>query len=117
MHLFQTGDLSESYLLVDATYLGRANQRTVWEQQPMQIPLCLHCRKNYARHLALLSGYMADMIVFCSVRCAARHALEQVVMSKLSWCAYHQAWHDQACEFQVTLKEGVPDGAGKQAEA
>lgn len=58
------------------------------------VPICLGCNDHPARRLASLPGQYGCVRVFCSLKCAAKSAVEPVLCGAMKWCTTHQEWED-----------------------
>ncbi len=54
-------------------------------------PLCYQCADKPAKTLNL-SGEYGKVKMFCSLKCAAKNAVESGVCGTIKWCPYHQEW-------------------------
>lgn len=57
-------------------------------------PRCYGCDEKPARRLKLPGSY-GQVEMYCSLRCAARMALERMLAGGVGWCGKHRKWVDE----------------------
>lgn len=92
---------------VSAAQLGAVLGTPVLPQRisKKKAPICLACLQRRARKLPRL-GYFSRLAVFCSLQCAACHAMRDFLGSGHLWCGIHRKWTPANsvcahCEFEA----------------
>jgi hypothetical protein len=82
---------------------------------------CQHCGEKPARKLKLPGSY-GQYAFFCSMRCAAKAAIQPSMIRDMQWCMKHSFWfdnEDDPCyECEREAREAADDEVHKRcAEA